>query len=134
MRGVKILCFLFMTLLTVSVLGKKPKNKIQYGVYLVGGSASFTDSLVYFTDIQYLDSAMIDPNGMLVGRSAYSFQLKDYLEHKEGQKNRTCFVFFNTKKKNLQKEIDKIKEKYNKGNSLVILDVNPDFVFEKPEW
>lgn len=134
MRGVKIVCFVAVALLAVSVMGKKPKNKIRYGVYLAGVSASFTDSLVFFTNIQYLDSAVIDENGMLVGRAAYSYQLKDYLEHEEGEKNRTCFMFFNTKQKNLQKEIDKIKEKYRKGNSLVLLDVNPDFVFKKAEW
>ena len=100
---------------------------------MAGVSASFTDSLVYFTDIQYLDSAMVDGKGFLVGRSQYSVQLKDYLETKQGGKNRTCFMFYNMKKSKLQKEILKLKEKYKKGNSLVFKDVNPEFKFEKAE-
>lgn len=134
MRYTKIICFLFMALLAVSAVGKQPKEKKKYGVWLAGVSASFTDSLVYFTNLQYVDSAAVDENGMLVARSAYSMQLKDYLEQKQGGKNRTCFMFFNRKQKGLQKEMDKLKENYKKGNSLVLLDVNPDFKFEKPEW
>lgn len=101
---------------------------------MAGVSASFADSLVFFTDIQYLDSAAVDDKGFLVSRSSYSFQLKDYLEQKQGEKNRTCFMFFNRKKGKLEKEIQKLKEKYAKGKTLVIRSVDTDFKFEKPEF
>ena len=117
----------------VGAAAKKSKDKDKYGVYMAGVSASFTDSLIYFTDIQYLDSAMVDGKGFLVGRSQYSVQLKDYLETKEGGKNRTCFMFFNVKKNKLEKEISKLREKYKKGNNMVIKSVNPEFKFEKAE-
>ena len=124
---------MFAVSMIMGVAAKKSKDKNKYGVYMAGVSASFTDSLVYFTDIQYLDSAMVDGKGFLVGRSQYSVQLKDYLETKQGGKNRTCFMFYNMKKSKLQKEILKLKEKYKKGNSLVFKDVNPEFKFEKAE-
>lgn len=133
MRLIKLLCFVFAVSMVVGVAAKKSKDKNKYGVYMVGVSASFTDSLVYFTDIQYLDSAMVDGKGFLVGRSQYSVQLKDYLETKQGEKNRTCFMFYNLKKNKLQKELLKLKDKYKKGNSLVLKDVNPEFKFEKAE-
>ena len=131
MRYIKLLCFLFAVSMVVGATAKKSKDK--YGVYMAGVSASFTDSLIYFTDIQYLDSAMVDGKGFLVGRSQYSVQLKDYLETKEGGKNRTCFMFFNVKKNKLEKEISKLREKYKKGNNMVIKSVNPEFKFEKAE-
>lgn len=124
---------MFAVSMVMGVAAKKSKDKNKYGVYMAGVSASFTDSLVYFTDIQYLDSAMVDGKGFFVGRSQYSVQLKDYLETKQGGKNRTCFMFYNMKKSKLQKEILKLKEKYKKGNSLVFKDVNPEFKFEKAE-
>lgn len=133
MRLIRLLCFVFAVSIVVGVTAKKSKDKNKYGVYMVGVSASFTDSLVYFTDIQYLDSAMVDGKGFLVGRSQYSVQLKDYLETKQGEKNRTCFMFYNLKKNKLQKELLKLKDKYKKGNSLVLKDVNPEFKFEKAE-
>lgn len=124
---------MFAVSIVVGATAKKSKDKNKYGVYMAGVSASFTDSLVYFTDIQFLDSAQVDGKGFLVGRSLYSVQLKDYLETKEGGKNRTCFMFFNLKKNKLQKELQKLKEKYNKGKNMVLKDVNPEFKFEKAE-
>ena len=133
MRYIKLLCFLFAISIVAGAAAKKSKDKNKYGVYMVGVSASFTDSLVYITDIQFLDSAVVDGKGFLVGRSQYSLQLKDYLETKENGKNRTCFMFFNVKKNKLQKELSQLKEKYKKGGSLVLKSVNPEFKFEKAE-
>lgn len=133
MKQIKLLCFLLIASIVIPVLAKSPKNKNKYGVYIAGVSASFSDSLVYFTDIQYVDSAMVGGDGLLVGRAQYSIQLKEYLEQQENGKNRTCFVYYNKKKKNLQKEINKLKEKYQKGNTLVLLDVDPEFKFKKAE-
>ena len=75
MRYTKFFCFLFMMVVAVSAFSKQPKDKNKYGVYLAGVSASFTDSLVYFTDVQYLDSAAVDSKGLLVGRALYSICL-----------------------------------------------------------
>ena len=80
---------------------------------------------------QRVDSAALDEKGLLVGRSQYSLQLKDYLEQHEEGTNRTCFMFFNTKKKKLEKEIHKLKVKYQKGNTLVLKDLGSSFRFEK---
>lgn len=134
MRYTKIICFLFAAAFAVSAFSKQPKDKNKYGVYLAGVSASFTDSLVFFTDIQFVDSAAVDEKDMLVGRASYSYQLKDYLEQKQGEQNRTCFMFFNRKKAKLEKEMKKLKEKYQKGGTLVIRDVDSAFHFEKPEY
>ncbi|MBM6805536.1 hypothetical protein H6A24_03335 [Bacteroides caecicola] len=134
MRYTKIICFLFAAAFAVSAFSKQPKDKNKYGVYLAGVSASFADSLVFFTDIQFVDSAAVDEKDMLVGRASYSYQLKDYLEQKQGEQNRTCFMFFNRKKAKLEKEMKKLKEKYQKGGTLVIRDVDSSFKFEKPEY
>lgn len=134
MRYTKIICFLFAAAFAVSAFSKQLKDKNKYGVYLAGVSASFADSLVFFTDIQFVDSAAVDEKDMLVGRASYSYQLKDYLEQKQGEQNRTCFMFFNRKKAKLEKEMKKLKEKYQKGGTLVIRDVDSAFHFEKPEY
>lgn len=133
MRYLKFVCFLLIISLAFPMWGKKPKDKKKYGVYLAGVSASFTDSLVYFTDVQYVDSAQLGDKGLLEGRAQYSIQLKEYLEEKENGKNRTCFIYFSRNKKSLNKELHKLRQRYQKGNSLVIRDVNSDFKFEKAE-
>lgn len=48
----KVFCFLLMMVFAASAFSKQPKDKNKYGVS-AGVSASFTDSLVYFTDVQY---------------------------------------------------------------------------------
>lgn len=110
---------------------KSSKNK---PVYIVGVSASFTDTLVYFTEIQFLDSVHIDKNKMLPERAQYSYQLKNYLENEEGLSNRTCFVYFSNSKKKLQKTVTKMKAKYQKGKTMLMRQVNPNaFQFKRPE-
>lgn len=97
MKQIKLLCFLLIASIVIPVLAKSPKNKNKYGVYIAGVSASFSDSLVYFTDIQYVDSAMVGGDGLLVGRAQYSIQLKEYLEQQENGK--TVRASFTTTKR-----------------------------------
>lgn len=132
MKFIKSFCFLLGMLIVCSAFSLKDGK--AKSVYIVGVSASFTDSLVYFTEIQSLDSVSLDKNKMLPQRSQYSYQLKNYLENEEGLSNRTCFVYFSCNKKKLQKTINKMKTNYQKGKSLLIREVNPNaFRFEKAE-
>lgn len=133
MKYIKLICLLLIASFVLPAMARKNKDKRHYGVYISGVSASFTDSLIYFTDIQYLDSASLNDKGLLDGRSQYSIQLKNYLESRMDGKNRTCFIFFHRKKKNLQKEMSKLRQKYQKNSTLVVKEVNPDFKFEKAE-
>lgn len=133
MRYLKLVCFLLIASFVFPVWGKKPKDKKKYGVYLAGVSASFSDSLVYFTDVQYVDSASVGEKGLLDGRAQYSIQLKEYLEEKENGRNRTCFIYFSRNKKALNKEVRKIRQRYQKGKALVIKEVNSEFKFKKAE-
>ena len=128
MKHFKLFCLLLVASIVLPALAKAPKDKHKYGVYITGVSASFSDSLVYFTNIQYVDSAAVDEKGLLAGRAEYSMQLKDYLESNNKLKNRTCFVYYN-----LQKEINNLQQKYQKNKSGVVLDVNPEFTFKKAE-
>ncbi len=89
------------------------KRKMIPEAYIFGFSASFTDSVVYFTNVQAIDSTWIDSKTkFLLGRENYSYQLKDYFTHKQGQPARTCIVFYERKKKDIEKAFLKLKKKY----------------------
>lgn len=133
MRYTKLLCLLMLLVIAIPSVAKKKGDKKKYGVFLVGASASFSDSLVYITDIQFLDSASVSDKGLLEGRAQYSMQLKDYLEGKKGMKDRTCFMFFSEKKNKLEKQLKKLRAKYEKGGTLILKTVDSDFKFTKPE-
>ena len=102
-------------------------------VYAFGISASFTDSIVYYTEIQVLDSVSLTSEGFLPKREAYSYQLKNYLENK-GEANRTCMIYFSDSKKKIASEFDKISGKYKKNKTVSFKKIEKkDFQFKKPE-
>ena len=131
MRYTRLICVLLAVSFAFSLTAKKPKDKNKYGVYMTGVSASFKDSLVYFTDIQFVDSASVNGTGFLVERQQYSEQLKDFIEDFDGSQNRTCFILFNTTKKKLVKEVHKLRQKYEKGGGILVKDVDNSFKFKK---
>lgn len=128
---IKMTVVLLMAAMVIPTFARKKKDKNDYGVWLAGVAASFTDSLVYITDIQYLDSASFNPNGLLNGRPQYSLQLKDYLEQHGTLQHRTCFMFFNKKKKKLEKEMAKLRRSYQKSDNLSVNGLE-DFKFTVP--
>ena len=99
MKLMKIFASLFLVFMVCSAFSLKG-NKKDMGMYMVGVSASFTDSLIYFTDIQHLDSVSLYKDKLLPLRGQYSEQLEDYLENKLGLKDRTCFIYFDARKLN----------------------------------
>ena len=72
--------------------GSKEKVDELKRVYLYGVSIDFNDSVVYMTDIQCLDSVMIQKDGSLQGPYSYSHQMKLFLEGGLGEDNQTCAV------------------------------------------
>ena len=130
MKFVKIFASLFLVFMVCSAFSLKGKKQ-ESGMYMAGVSASFTDSLIYFTDVQFVDSVVLDKNKLLPLRELYSEQLEDYLENNLGMKNRTCFIYFDVKKAKVEKEIKKMKEKYLKDGKAVLKEVGTEFKFTK---
>ena len=130
MKLMKIFASLFLVFMVCSAFSLKG-NKKDMGMYMVGVSASFADSLIYFTDIQYLDSISLDKDKLLPLRGQYSEQLEDYLENKLGLKDRTCFIYFDAKKAKLEKVMKKMKDNYKKDGKAVLKEIGPDFQFTK---
>lgn len=65
MKYVRILCAVALVFALCSAFTMKDKEK---AVYAFGVAASFNDSIVYYTDIQVLDSVELDKNGFLPKR------------------------------------------------------------------
>lgn len=105
-------------------------------IYAFGVAASFNDSIVYFTDIQEIDSAWInDKNEFLISRDNYSYQLKNYLAS-IGQEHRTCIISFALKRKDIEKKYQKMKGKYIKARNMEIKNITKDdfhFTAIKPD-
>ena len=124
MKYVKILFAIALVFTMCSAFSLKKDHSKP--VYAFGISASFTDTVVYFTDIQILDSAKVSKEGFLSHRELYSYQLKNYLEDNQLQQNSTCMIYFSENKKKLEKEATKILNKYKKNNRMTVSRIDSD--------
>ena len=132
MKYVKILFAIALVFTMCSAFSLKKDHSKP--VYAFGISASFTDTVVYFTEIQILDSVSLSKEGFLAHRELYSYQLKNYLEDNLLQQNSTCMIYFSENKKKLEKEATKILNKYKKNNRMTVSRIEADkFRFTKPE-
>ena len=103
-------------------------------VYAFGVAASFNDTVVYYTEIQQLDSVSLDKNNFLPRREMYSYQLKNYVEDNGLQQNSTCMIYFSENRKKLEKEATKILSKYKRNRNTTVTRIDTDkFHFIKPE-
>ena len=86
-------------------------NRVVPKAYMFGFVASFTDSVVFFTDIQEVDSVWLMPRKkMLAGKSNYSYQLRNFCADSLGFKNRTVVVVSALTRKEIEKKYAKIKK------------------------
>jgi hypothetical protein len=101
-------------LLAFSYSAAQAKNVVEKKAYMFGFSASFNDSIIYFTDIQTVDSAWIDDKTLfLQGRDIYSQQLKDYFAASM-QPNRICVVMYAPTLKEAEKKYLKMRRIYTR--------------------
>lgn len=118
---------------SASAKGYKKQN-----VYMFGFSASFNDSIVYFTPVQEVEAYIAnDRTRFLASREQYSYQLKNYFDRR-GQLHRTCITIFDTDKDKAEKKYEKMKEKYttkskNKFDVTYLTDDDFKFTTETPE-
>lgn len=128
----KYITLLFMMVAMLACAKKKPKvtESISFGkgsgtVYMFGVSQLLTDSVVYITSINQIDSIDLDKKThILPNRSEFSLQLKEYLEGQVGLHKQTACVFYDVRRKKLNKQYYKIKKRYldDKGKKIIIVD------------
>lgn len=131
MKSFKIIC-LSVLIFSICSAFTFPFLKNSHTVYAFGMAASFKDTIVYFTEIQSLDSVKLKGK-FLPERGNYSYELKTYFEDKLHQKGQTCIIFFSKDKEHLRKQEKKLRNRYKKDFSAVIKNITyKDFHFTKP--
>ena len=111
MRYLRYTFFVMMMAFATSTAIAKPV--VTPKGYMFGFIANFSDSVVYFTDIQTVDSVWYDTKSkFLLGRSSYANQLREYFANKLNQPHRTCIVIFALTRKDIEKKYLKLKKRY----------------------
>lgn len=108
---------LMMTMLIVmTTLGMQAKEIQVPKLYVFGFAASFTDTIVHFTDVQEIDTPWIDKKkGFLLNRELYSSQLRSYLNTNQQLPHRSCVVVYNKNRNKAEKEYLKMKRLYTQS-------------------
>ena len=131
----KFIIILLAALLAVTASARTKKEPMMKPVYMFGFAASLLDSTAYQTTVQRIDSAWLDPHGLLVDRSLYSLQLQYHVELEEGRHNSTCTVFFNTSQRKLQRAYNRVRKRYQKAEGIRLLPLSADrFRFKAEEY
>ena len=110
---------------------KEGKNVESVPVYIWGVSMSFSDSTVYFTEIQELDSVVL-VNDALPHLQYYSYELKDYMSFEENMPGRISVIYFNEKRSKLEKKELKVKKHLIEKEGKIVRYLGDKFKFVKP--
>lgn len=130
-KSLFILLLVFVS--AVAVAGDRKENKKDEAapVYIMGVSMSFSDSIVYFTEIQKLDSVVLE-NGALPHLQYYSYELKDYMSFEENMPGRISAIYFNEKRSKLEKKELKVKKNLVEKEGKTVRYLGEKFKFVKP--
>lgn len=105
-------------LAAMAIVPALAKNYMVPKAYMFGFVASFNDSIVFFTDIQEVDSVWLQSKKqILAGRSSYSGQLRDFFSENFNLKQRTCVVISSPKRKDVEKKYQKMIKQYTVKNA-----------------
>ena len=113
--------------LSGSARGKSEKDSV---VYIFGASISFSDTIVYFTEIQQIDDVVVE-KGFLPNRQLYSYELKDYMSFKENMPGRISVIYFSDKQKDLVKKEKDIKKRLETKENMTVRYLGGKFKFTK---
>lgn len=102
-------------------------------VYAFGIGMSFNDSIVYYTDIQLLDSAKVGKYNVLEMRSDYSNQFRAHIESRMHKADYSTMTVYELKRNKAEKDYRKFLKKYEKNSANMVLVKKEDFTFSKPE-
>lgn len=104
---------LVMMIVTLTATKSNAKSLIAPKAYMFGFVANFSDSIVYITDIQTVDSILYDSKTkFVVGRSSYSNQLRQYFTNTLDKPHSTCIVVFALTRKEIEKKYLKLRKQY----------------------
>lgn len=123
--------FLIAAFFTIVPLSAKSKKDV---VYLFGVSFSYSDSIVYFTEILPVEGVKLEGGRLrlLPDRQHYAYELKDYMNFKEGKPGRISVIYHSKKRKKLEKVEAKVKKKILHRDNKTVRYLGDKFIFTRP--
>lgn len=109
---------------------KKAKNIYEKAdIYMFGTSFSFSDSIMYMTEVQKIDSVMVRADYFLDYQDDYDTQFKKWLENGGASMQVSSSQFFK-KKSDADRKYSKVRKSAVKKHRCTIITV-PDFKYTR---
>lgn len=126
MNRLKHTLLLAILLMASASMPASAKNYVVPKAYMFGFIASFNDSIVFFTDVQEVDSVWYQDRKkkILAGRSNSSHQLREFFATNFNLQKRTCVVVCGLKRKDVEKKYQKMVKQYTAGKNANKYDVH----------
>lgn len=134
MKGLRIL---LLALLATAIGSMHARVKVkQMPLYIFGYALSPTDSTIYLTNIQRIDTAyLVKKTRMMIARPLYSQQLQQYLEQSNNIRGSICTIFFSEKKAKLEKKRNRVSMRAQKEVDYQICFLNSlNMTFTPVQW
>lgn len=105
-------------------------------VYLFGVSTNLNDTIIYFSEIIPIHYLRLQKKThFLPYRSEYSLQMRQYLEGIRGETYQTVSIFFDEKRKKVNKRYEKMKRRMaDEGYGKIVVLSPEEFQFTKPDF
>lgn len=121
---------IFLAIFTVCVASAKGDND---GVYVMGASISFSDSTVYFSEVQWIDSVALEKRTkFLPQRQHYSNEMQEYMLVQEGKTRCACIVLFAKSENKIRKKEQNLKRHLQKNRKFQVRYLGDKFKFTHP--
>lgn len=113
-----IIALCLMLIIPMEGMAKKKAKKEVDGtrrvtMYVCGVNFCFNDSLIYFTDIQQMDTISVyGKYNVLINREQYSYQLRNFMTEKLHRPNTTSVIMHDMDREKLTKKLQTMRDKY----------------------
>lgn len=110
---------------------KQDKNAAQVDVYMFAASFSMLDSVLYISDIQFINDVAVNNKWFLKERLAFEKQFNDYVAGTDENESYMTSVQFSDKEKKLIKNRERLIKRNKRKTGFKMYQV-ADFKFSNP--
>ena len=110
---------------------KQDKNSMQVDVYMFAASFSILDSVLYVSDIQFINDVTVNNKWFLKERLAFENQFTGHIAGTEINESLMTSVLFSEKEKKLIKKREKLIKRNKRKNGFKMYQIS-DFKFSNP--
>ncbi|HZK04088.1 MAG TPA: hypothetical protein VFC94_06770 [Bacteroidaceae bacterium] len=101
-------------------------------VHMFATSFSFTDSILFITDIQTVENVEFVNRFFLLDITQFGVQFKDYLKEAGESSPQVSSLFFSTKLRKVTKQYNSIHKKTEKKKQFIPYKIGNEFKFNNP--